>query len=51
MGRFYRSARFLRVSRVEAHMAIAWKKDVDEAMKEARASGRFLLLDFNAAPM
>lgn len=31
-------------------MAIAWKKDVDAALAEARSSGRPLLMDFNAAP-
>jgi hypothetical protein len=32
-------------------MAIAWRKDVDQALAEAKASGRALFLDFNAAPM
>jgi hypothetical protein len=32
-------------------MNIDWKKDVDAALGEARASGRPLLLDFNAAPL
>ena len=32
-------------------MAITWRKDVDKALEEARASGRHLLLDFSAAPM
>lgn len=32
-------------------MAIEWKKDVDAALAEARASGRPLLMDFNAAPL
>jgi hypothetical protein len=32
-------------------MAISWRKDVDAALAEAKASGRALLLDFNAAPM
>jgi hypothetical protein len=32
-------------------MAIQWKKDVDEALKEAKQAGKFLLLDFNATPM
>ena len=32
-------------------MAIAWNKDVDAALQEARKAGRHLLLDFNAAPL
>jgi hypothetical protein len=32
-------------------MAIKWKKDVDEALREAKQSGKALLMDFNAAPM
>jgi hypothetical protein len=32
-------------------MAISWRNDVDAALAEAKASGRALLLDFNAAPM
>ena len=32
-------------------MAIPWTKDVDAALRQARAEGRPLLLDFNAAPM
>jgi hypothetical protein len=32
-------------------MSIAWIKDVDKALASARAGGRPLLLDFNAAPM
>jgi hypothetical protein len=32
-------------------VAIQWKKDVDQALAEARSSGRPLLLDFNAAPL
>jgi hypothetical protein len=32
-------------------MAINWRKDVDKAMEEARASEKPLLLDFSAAPM
>ena len=31
-------------------MAIAWRKDVDAALSEAKPQGRPLLLDFNAAP-
>jgi len=31
-------------------MAIPWLKDVDAAFAEARASGKALLFDFNAAP-
>lgn len=32
-------------------MAIDWRRDVDAAFAEARAAGRPLLLDFNAAPL
>jgi hypothetical protein len=32
-------------------MPINWRKDVDKALEDARASGRHLLLDFSAAPM
>jgi hypothetical protein len=32
-------------------MAIAWKKDVDAALEQARREQKPLLLDFNAAPM
>jgi len=31
-------------------MAIPWIKDVDTALAQALASGRAVLLDFNAAP-
>lgn len=31
-------------------MPIAWSKDVDAALAEARQAGRPLLLDFSAAP-
>ena len=31
-------------------MPIEWRKDVDAALAEAKAQGRPLLLDFNAAP-
>lgn len=30
---------------------IHWQKDVDAALKEARTSGKPVLLDFSAAPM
>jgi hypothetical protein len=33
------------------HMEIQWRKDVDDAIRDARDSGRPLLLDFSAAPM
>jgi len=33
------------------HTVIHWKKDVDLALAEARAIGKAVLLDFNAAPM
>jgi hypothetical protein len=32
-------------------MSIAWKKDVDAALAQARTAKRPLLIDFNAAPM
>jgi hypothetical protein len=31
-------------------MAVAWKKDVDAALAEAKAGKKSLLLDFSAAP-
>ena len=30
---------------------IPWLKDVDAALKQARATGKPVLLDFSAAPM
>ncbi len=32
-------------------MSITWNRNVDKALANARAGGRPLLLDFNAAPM
>ncbi|HZR33667.1 MAG TPA: thioredoxin family protein [Terriglobales bacterium] len=32
-------------------MAIAWLRDVDAALAQARRDGKPLLIDFNAAPM
>jgi uncharacterized protein YyaL (SSP411 family) len=32
-------------------MAIEWKNDADQALEEAKRSGKPLLLDFTAAPM
>ena len=32
-------------------MEVQWRKDVDEAIRDAKESGRPLLLDFSAAPM
>jgi hypothetical protein len=32
-------------------MAIAWRKDVDDALSDAKVRGRHVLLDFSAAPM
>jgi hypothetical protein len=32
-------------------MEVQWRKDVDEALRDAKESGRPLLLDFSAAPM
>jgi len=32
-------------------MDITWRKNVDQALAEAKASGRALFLDFNAAPL
>lgn len=31
-------------------MAVQWRKDIDEALAEAKAGSRPLLLDFSAAP-
>jgi hypothetical protein len=33
------------------HEVIAWKHDLDGAVEEARSDGRYVLLDFSAAPM
>jgi hypothetical protein len=35
----------------EAAMPIQWTKDVQAALRDARARGKHLLIDFNAAPM
>jgi hypothetical protein len=32
-------------------MTISWIRDADEALKQAAATGKPLLLDFSAAPM
>jgi hypothetical protein len=32
-------------------MAIQWKDDADQALAQAKESGKPLLLDFTAAPM
>jgi hypothetical protein len=32
-------------------MVISWRKDVDAALVEAKASTHAVLLDFNAAPL
>jgi len=32
-------------------MTITWRKDIDEALNQARTQNRHLLLDFSAAPM
>ncbi len=32
-------------------MTIPWRKDIDEALRQASAQNRHLLLDFSAAPM
>ncbi len=32
-------------------MPIAWSKDVDAALQQARAQNKDVLLDFSAAPM
>lgn len=32
-------------------MTISWKKDVDQALGEAKRAEKPLLIDFNAAPM
>ena len=31
-------------------MAIAWRRDIDTVLSEAKALGRHILLDFSAAP-
>lgn len=31
-------------------MAVQWRKDVDEALNEAKSAGKPVLLDFSAAP-
>jgi hypothetical protein len=49
-----RGPRFRRVVTLTAKedaMAIQWREDVDAALAEGRASGRPVLLDFNAAPL
>jgi hypothetical protein len=35
----------------EAHMDITWQRDIDAALREAKQSGKPLLLDFTAAPL
>ncbi len=32
-------------------MEITWQRDIDAALREAKQTGRPLLLDFTAAPM
>ena len=32
-------------------MEIQWQRDIDAAVRDAKESGRPLLLDFSAAPM
>ncbi len=32
-------------------MTVEWQKDIDSGLKQAKASGRAVLLDFSAAPM
>ena len=32
-------------------MEVTWQKDVDEALRSAKASQKPVLLDFSAAPM
>jgi hypothetical protein len=32
-------------------MPINWRKDIDQALKDAQSQNRHLLLDFSAAPM
>ena len=32
-------------------MAVQWRKDIDGAIRDAKESGKPLLLDFSAAPM
>lgn len=35
----------------ETYMMIPWRHDIDAVLNEARAEGRSVLMDFNAAPM
>jgi hypothetical protein len=32
-------------------MVVAWRKDIDAALNDARAQKKHVLLDFSAAPM
>ncbi len=32
-------------------MAVAWRKDIDPALNDARVQKKHVLLDFSAAPM
>ena len=32
-------------------MEIQWRRDIDDAVREAKEAGKPLLLDFSAAPM
>jgi hypothetical protein len=32
-------------------MQINWRKDIDQALKDAQSQNRHVLLDFSAAPM
>lgn len=34
-----------------AARAIAWQRDIDQAMKDAKSKGMHVLVDFSAAPM
>jgi ribosomal silencing factor RsfS len=35
----------------EETMKIPWRQDLEKAFEEGRRSGRWVLLDFSAAPM
>ena len=40
-----------KVARDATQRAIEWRHDVDQALQDARAQRRPLILDFSAAPM
>jgi len=40
----------IRSAAAEATMEIAWRRDIEAVLSEAKAQGRHVLLDFSAAP-